>query len=114
MAYRRTINWLRLRSDEAERIVHEWSKESAKVQLSLHALERVDERQERGSLTDVDVFAILRTGMVAEAPFRNEHGHWQCKILKRILGEREAGAVVVILERERKILVRTVEWEDLR
>ena len=67
---------------------------------------------ERGILRR-DLDRILRTGFVTEEPRRNECGEWQCKVVKRIAGGRDAGAVTVIAQ-EGRLIIRTVEWEDPR
>jgi hypothetical protein len=100
---------LRLRADQAERIIQSVAQDSANVDVTLHARERMVERDI--SRTDLD--RILRTGHVIEEPFRNEHKEWQCNIIKRLAGRRDAGAVTVITSRQR-LVIRTVEWEDPR
>lgn len=112
MPFRRPINWEKLRTDEAERVVRERAREgkTGNVILSDHTWDRVSERE----ITRKDIFRILREGHCLEDPIKNEKGNWQVIIVKRIAGSREAGVVTVILDDEEGLVVRTVEWMDLR
>lgn len=107
----RPINWRNLRTDEAERIIRSrsGSRNTVQVIFTDHTWDRVDERE----ITREDVFSILRGGFCVEKPERNEKGHWQVVVSKKIAGHREAGAVTIILEDEEKLIIRTVEWMDL-
>lgn len=58
-----------------------------------------------------DVFAILEGGYVEGHPHRNEHDEWQCIVVRRIVGTRDAAAVTVVCKAER-LIVRTVMWKD--
>lgn len=100
---------LRLRAHQAERIIHRLARDSSNIILTLHAKDRMEER----GIVRADLDRILRTGSVVDPPFRNERGDWQCKIVLRLIGSRDAGAVTVIAERNR-LIIRTVEWEDWR
>jgi Domain of unknown function (DUF4258) len=108
---RRPINWDKLRSDEAERVIRERALPDGtrNVIFRDHAWERVSERE----ITREDVFDILRTGFCGE-PYLNEKGDWQVIVTKRIKGNREAGAVTIVLQEGDKLIIRTVEWMDLR
>ena len=110
--FRRPIRWSDLRADEAEQIVRQRASpdSTGQVILTNHTWERVSERE----ITREDVFDILRTGQCRDKPKRNERGNWQAIIAKRIAGQREAGVVTVILEDEENLIIRTVEWMDLR
>lgn len=105
---RRLINWERLRSDEAERIIKERAADSDKVDISLHAYDRVEER----SILAADVFVILRQGMIEGAARKNEFGDWEATMVKRMPGRREAGVVTIIFQDEDRIFVKTVQWMD--
>jgi hypothetical protein len=48
-----------------------------------------------------------------DQPTRTERNEWKCKVVKQLKGNREAGAVTIILHNG-KLFVKTVEWEDLR
>ena len=57
---------------------------------------------------------LLREGHCLSAPIRNENGEWQAIVVARIAGNRDAGAVTVILEDEETLILRTVQWMDVR
>jgi len=99
----------KMSAQQAESLVRRLSAESRRVILSDHAKERMEERDIDG----IDLRRILKEGYVSESPFINEKGHWQCKVVKRLPGRREAGAVTAI-EFEEELVIITVEWEDLR
>lgn len=108
----RPIRWDRLRSDEAERIVRQRSQEGATGQVIFtdHTWDRVSERE----ITQRDVYRILRTGHCHKAPIKNEKGDWQATMVKKIAGNRDAGVVTVILEDKELLIIRTVQWMDMR
>ncbi|WP_350187680.1 DUF4258 domain-containing protein [Thalassobaculum sp.] len=110
--FRRPINWANLRTDEAEAVIRGRVKPetTGNVIFVPHAWERVSERE----ITREDVFEILRTGRCHDQPARNERGHWQVIVAKRLAGQRLAGAVTVVYENEDKLVIRTVEWIDPR
>lgn len=93
----------------AERRIRETAANSDNVILSDHALERMEQR----GFVDIQVFDVLRSGVVIEAPTQTEYREWKCKIVKKLRGAREAGVVTIILHNGR-LLVKTVEWEDGR
>ena len=68
---------------------------------------------EQRDIFDVQLFEILRTGMVIGNPELTEYSEWKCKIVKKLRGAREAGAVTVIM-RTGKLFIKTVEWEDAK
>ena len=100
-----------LRTDEADRVIRLRAADTGNVQFSLHAFERAEEREERERLNTEDALDILRTGFVYAAPERVSNG-WKCKVVKNVLGNRDAGVVTVILSASDKLRVVTVEWED--
>jgi hypothetical protein len=81
-----------------------------KIHWSDHAFERVDERDinmqvakrilERGDLKDDRV----EPGRRAD--------EWKVKMVDRVKPNRDAGVVVIVIQAKR-LLVKTVEWEDL-
>lgn len=93
---------------KAQSRVRELAVDSCNVILSDHALERMEERD----IPDVDVYRVLRGGFVDDLPKLTEFDEWQCKMVLKIRGAREAGVVTIILHRNR-LLVKTVEWEDV-
>lgn len=98
------------RPDEMVERIHRLAKESKNVAFSNHAEERMDER----GISDLDALRVLRSGCLSGSiePGAYE-GEWKCKIVAPIKGRREVG-VVTILVKNRKLRVKTVEWEDLR
>ena len=107
----RPVNWSRLRADEAEQIIKQRAQpeKTGNVIFTEHAWDRVDYRE----ITREDAFRILREGYCTDEPARNEKGHWQAIITKRMQGSREAGAVTVIMENSEELFIRTLEWMDL-
>jgi len=108
---RRPLRWDRLRTDEAERVIREWAQDSGRVAFTKHAFERVAER-DYGVLTTATVLRVLREGRVIGDPARNERGHWQAIMARRMPGGRDACAVTVIVREDRSLVVRTVMWRD--
>lgn len=100
-----------LRTDEAERVVRQRAADTAKVQFTLHAFDRATEREEQETLNTEDALDILRTGFILAAPEKAMNG-WKCKVIKNLLGHRDAGVVTLILLESDKLRVLTVEWED--
>ena len=99
----------RLRPDRAERIVHEIAMDTKNVIIGNHALIRLAERE----ISDIELYRLLQTGHVTEEPTRTKRKEWKCKVVKQLKGNREAGAITIILHNG-KLFVKTVEWEDLR
>jgi predicted sugar kinase len=99
----------RLTAAIAEQRIREFAAVSDNIKWSAHALMRMDERE----IFDNDVLRILRRGMIGGDPEETPQGEWKCKMALRLRGTREAGVVVIILKRG-GLLVKTVEWEDLR
>jgi hypothetical protein len=100
---------LRLTARVAEQRIRIAAVESGNVKWSRHALDRMVERD----FVDADVLRTLRSGTIAGDPEEAEgDGEWKCKMINSIRGGRDAGVVVVIL-RDGKLFVKTVEWEDL-
>jgi hypothetical protein len=109
---RRPPRWELLRSDEAERIIREWSKDTGRVIITSHAFERVEERSELELVDTPTIYRILQTGQVFGEPTKNERGHWQAIMAARMPGGREACAVTVIVRDDQTLIVRTVMWKD--
>lgn len=109
MAENRTnISRMRLTAAVAEKRIREIAQVTENVILGTHALERMLERE----IFDADVYRVLRTGYVDEAPVQATNGEWKCKVVRKIRGDRSAGVVTIILLNG-KLFVKTVEWEDL-
>lgn len=105
---RRPINWNRLRTDEAERLVRERAADTKNVVFSAHAFERIKDR----SITRKDAQRILLSGYVDGDPDRTENDEWKVVVVKRMAGTREAGVVTIILNDDQRLFVKTVEWMD--
>ncbi|MEX2647742.1 MAG: DUF4258 domain-containing protein [Alphaproteobacteria bacterium] len=93
----------------AERRIRAIALDSGTVIFSQHAGERMAERD----IFDFDVLRILREGSIRGDPEATERGEWQCKMVRKLRGGREAGVVTIIFHGG-KLFVKTVEWEDLR
>ena len=93
-----------------EREIHRRTRISSNVDISQHATERM---QERGIVIK-DMFRVLREGYIDDSPIKdNRTGDLKYKIKRKIVGRREVGVITVVPSGERLIIV-TVEWEDLR
>src|SRR5438128_2361854 len=96
--FRRPIHWDRLRSDEAERIVHAWAQDTSKIIFisGWHAGQRASERD----INQPDVYRILCLGQVVDEPRLNDKGDWEVLIRRRMKGSRDAGVVTIIIRRD--------------
>jgi hypothetical protein len=108
----RPPRWTDLRADEAEKIIREWSSDTARVIITEHAFERIDERSAAEIIDAPTIYRILQTGQVFGEPTKNERGHWQATMAARMPGGREACAVTVIVREDHTLIVRTVMWKD--
>lgn len=106
---RKNVTRYRLTLAIAEARIKSTAQASENIKWSLHALSRMNERE----IFDVDVLRILRRGVICGEPEETNSGEWKCKMVLRLRGTREAGAVLIIL-RKGALLIKTVEWEDLR
>ena len=100
---------LPLSAATAEKLVKRRAQVSENVITGEHARKRMVERD----IYIDDVFQVLKTGSVDDAPTLTDHGDWQCKMVKKIRGARSVGVVTIILHKE-KLFIKTVEWEDLK
>ena len=103
------VSGFRLTVRVAEQRIHEAALDSEKVILGDHARRRMRKR----GIDDTDVFRVLREGTVFENPEPAQPGEWKCKIVRRIRGSRDVGAITIILL-DGRLFVMTVEWEDQR
>lgn len=94
---------------QAEAAVRALALDSAKIIVTDHAVERMEDR----GFDDTDLFRVLEQGNVMDPPSRTQHGDWKCKVVKRLRGTRDTGVVTVIARNDRLIIV-TMEWEDVR
>lgn len=92
------------------KIIRFLAEETSRVIFGDHARERMLERD----ILDIDVLRVLRRGRIKGdiEPGRSD-GEWKVKVVDRIKGAREAGVVTIVLQ-EKRLFVKTVEWEDFR
>ena len=100
---------MQLAAKAAQLAIQRLAENSAQVKITDHACERMEER----GFTTRDLFLVLCKGTVEEKPIRTDQGDWKCKIVKRLPGQREAG-VVTVIQRNNRLIIVTMEWEDLR
>jgi hypothetical protein len=95
----RLVAIIRFLADQSDRVI-----------LSEHARERMEERD----ILDIDVFRVLRHGVI-DGPIEpgKRTDEWRCKMVNRIRGAREVGVVTVVIKKKQLFIV-TVEWEDPR
>ncbi len=81
-----------------------------KVGYSFHAFH---ERSEERDIDLQDALAVLREGMIKDdiVPGNNP-GEWKCKVVDTPEGSSRAIGVVVVVIRQQRLLIVTVEWED--
>lgn len=101
---------MRPRPHKLEARVHELAVDSRNVAWGGHAKERMEERD----ITDRMMFEVLRTGALrGEIEACERPDEWCCKLVKQMKGRREVGVVTIVI-RNRRLFIKTVEWEDLR
>ncbi|NTU76222.1 MAG: DUF4258 domain-containing protein [Alphaproteobacteria bacterium] len=95
----------------AEKKIRELAQDSKNIIWDGHCVERSEER----GITFMDALRVLRSGDVRDEPARGKYqGEWQCKVVKNLRGNRDVGVVTVIMTKQGKLKIKTVEWEDLR
>jgi hypothetical protein len=105
----RKVTRYRVTAAIAEKRIRQIAGDSDNIKWSLHALQRMEERE----IFDIAVLRVLRAGTISGNPEETpREGEWKCKMVRRIRGAREAGVVAILLRRE-FLLIKTVEWEDL-
>jgi len=104
-----SVTKFRLAASKAEQQIKSIAANSGNIKWSRHALTRMDER----GIDDVDILRTLRSGMIAGDPEATQDPGWKCKMVKRIRGSREVGVVTIII-RGARLLIKTVEWEDVK
>jgi Domain of unknown function (DUF4258) len=103
------LKWGLLSPEAALESVKFLAADSKLVGFTDHALVRMEERD----IFDVDVFRVLKNGRIkGSVSSAKREGECLVKIVDKIKGQREVGVVTVII-RQSKLLVITVEWEDL-
>ena len=106
---KKTVVPLQLSIEVARVKVRDAVQASSNVEFTEHAQERLAERD----FTVQDVIKVLQRGDIDELPTRTALKEWQCKVTLKLRGIRTAGVVVIILINDR-LLVKTVEWENLK
>jgi len=101
----RPVNWQRLRSDEAERVVKERARQTDNVFFAAHAFARIEER----AIVQEDVYWILETGSVEGYPIFDD-GEWKVVMVRRLPGKREAGVVTLRLIPLTQVRLYLVFW----
>lgn len=98
----------RMDTASAERLIHQLAEDSANIKFTLHARERMELR----SISSREVERVLRRGSVLQPPEPTTKGEWKCKIVRESNANRDIGVITVIADGE-KLIIITVEWEDL-
>jgi Domain of unknown function (DUF4258) len=89
-------------------LVHRLALDTANISWSQHALDRMVERDIR----DHVALDVLRRGEIKGDIEPGQHpGEWKTKLVREAKGRREAGVVVLVV-RNTRLFVKTVEWED--
>lgn len=98
------------RASDFEIRVHRLAADSRNIKLTMHARERMRERD----ISIRTVFTVLREGSVCgEIEFGNNPGEFKAKLTLNVKGRREVGVVVLTINGD-LVVVKTVEWEDMR
>jgi hypothetical protein len=109
MSERPKIVVFSMRPARAIEIIRRLAVDSNNVLFTEHALGRMNERD----ITDLDVLRVLCRGTIEGDPAQVAEREWQCKVVSRLKGNRDAGVITIIVSEE-KLRIRTVEWEDVR
>jgi hypothetical protein len=99
----------RLDARSAEGQIRALAMNTANVKVTFHAAEQMENR----GFSDNDLFNVLRTGFVEGTPMLSDKNEWKIKVVKRLRGRRDAG-VVTVISKGGKLIVLTMEWEDLK
>jgi len=99
-----------LRTDEAEQEIRR-RLDIGSPTVTLHAFERLEEREEQDQLNSADMMRILEKGFIQEEPEKTDEG-WIVTVTMRMAGCRDAGVVTAILVPGDDLIVITVEWMD--
>lgn len=99
-----------MNAKRAEALIRKLADDSKRVRFTTHANERMEERD----ISLADALRVLRNGTVEGQPEPgNKPSEWKCKMVRHARGNREIGVITIII-RESYLLVKTVEWEDLK
>jgi hypothetical protein len=75
--------------------------------------DHIAERMEQRGFDSEGVLRILQEGDINEEPEPAKRGDWKVKVVRRMVNGREAG-VVTVINRNTRLILLTIEWEDLR
>ena len=90
--------------------IQQLAETTANVRWSYHARERMEER---GISIRVALTVIRHGAIMGQIEPGTSPGEWKAKIVRNVRGRRDVG-VVVILVKDSRLFVKTVEWEDMR
>jgi hypothetical protein len=91
-------------------VIRKLANDAGAVDWSEHAMDRLYER----GITDLDALKVLRNGdNEGRITAGQSKAEWQCKVICEIERGRTAGVVTVVLQ-DRRLFIKTVEWEDPR
>jgi len=94
----------------AEALIKQLAQDSKNIRFTTHANERMEERD----ISLADVVRVLCQGSIEGHPEEGlKSGEWKCKMVRHARGNREIGVISIIVK-EAYLLIKTVEWEDLR
>lgn len=100
---------MRPRLADMHATIRKLAEEDRNVYLSFHAKERMDLR----SITRIDVIRVLKRGHIdGDIVAGQSQGEWKCKVVANVRGSRDIGVITLVIGGDR-LLVKTVEWEDL-
>ncbi len=104
------VAMLRLRPKDVEERIRAIAADTANIYWTNHARERMRKR-------DIPIqiaTRIIREGYVdGKIEPGQSPGEYKTKLVRNVKGNREAGVVVLVLQNT-KLLVKTVEWEDIK
>lgn len=102
------------RPSEIEKTIRTLALDSRNVRWKAVSYEtHAESRMEWRDITDRMMFEVLRTGFVkGEIDPGLYPGEWKAKMAKQMKGTREVGVVTIVIK-NRKLFIKTVEWEDL-
>jgi hypothetical protein len=103
----------RPRPSELEKLVRELAVDSRNVRWRSETYEtHTESRMEWRGISDKMMFEVLRTGYVkGDIEPGKFPGEWKVKMTKVMKGRREVGVVTLVIN-QRRLFVKTVEWED--
>lgn len=101
------------RPSELERTIRELAQVSANVRWRSQCYEtHCESRMQWRDISDAMMFEVLRTGFIkGEIEAGRQPGEWKAKMTKQMKGRREIGVVTLVIN-QRRLFVKTVEWED--